>query len=181
MNFIEQKIKGLYEIILNPLKDDRGSFARLFCKTNFSNIGLDEDISQINHSVNVEKGTLRGLHFQNPPFSEVKIIKCLKGAVQDVVIDIRKDSPTFLQYLSIELSVEKNNAIFIPKGFAHGFQTLEDNSELLYLHTVPYNKQSEGGLRYNDITLNISWPFTPRNITQRDESHPLIDNTFLGI
>jgi dTDP-4-dehydrorhamnose 3,5-epimerase len=170
MEFSSIEIPGAYVIKLTPYKDERGEFARLFCQDEFRQIGFNKTIAQINYSINKEKGTLRGLHFQKAPFEEVKIIRCLAGSVFDVIVDLRKDSPTFLKNFSIELTPHNYNAIFIPEGCAHGFQTLEHNSQLLYLHSQFYNKQSEGGVAYNDPSLNVQWPLIPKNMTDRDLS-----------
>lgn len=181
MKFTALPLSGLYIIDLTVLKDERGAFARTFCKKEFSEIGHNKEFVQLNQSWNTKKGTLRGMHFQNPPFREVKLIRCVKGAVMDVVIDIRKDSPTFLQHVSIELNEENKKMIYVPEGFAHGFQTLSDNSELVYQHTEYFVPNSEGGLRYDDPLLKINWPLPVSVISERDKNHPLLDKNYKGI
>src|ERR1700674_3022959 len=128
MEFIATDIGGLYTIRLKKLEDERGFFARTFCKNEFRQIGFDKEFVQFNHSFNKHKGTIRGMHFQNFPYGEMKLLRCIQGAVYDVAVDLRKESPTFLQHFGVELSAENMLSILIPEGFAHGFQTLEDNS-----------------------------------------------------
>jgi dTDP-4-dehydrorhamnose 3,5-epimerase len=181
MSFKEIPIPGAYEIKLSPFEDERGVFTKLFAKDALEEIEFNENISQINHSINKEKGTIRGMHFQFQPFTEIKIVKCLKGKVYDVIIDIRKDSPTFLKWHAIELSAKGYNMIFIPKGCAHGFQTLEDNTELLYLHTGSYHPESQGGLKFDDPLICINWPLEPTTISQKDRNHILLTESFEGI
>lgn len=181
MKFNAQPLAGLYTIELNVLKDERGAFARTFCKKEFEQIGHTKEFVQLNQSWNTKKGTLRGMHFQTPPFTEIKLIRCVKGAVCDVVVDLRKDSATFLQHVQVELSEENKLMIYVPEGFAHGFQTLTDNAELLYHHTEYYVPNAEGGLRYNDPLLNIKWPLPVSVISERDKNHSLIDKTYKGI
>ena len=181
MIFTETALKGSYTISLKPYSDERGWFARTYCKKEFAAIGHDKEWVQMNHSFTVDKGTVRGMHFQHPPFSEIKMVRCIAGAVLDVIVDIRKDSPTFLQHINVSLSADNKQMIYIPHGFAHGFQTLEDNTELIYHHSEYYQPGVEGGLRYNDKALNIQWPLPVQNISERDINHPLLDNNFNGI
>lgn len=178
MQFIETPLKGLYLIQLNMVKDDRGFFARTFCKEQFATIGFDKEFVQFNHSFNTLKGTIRGMHYQKPPFAETKLIRCVQGSVYDVAVDLRKDSPTYLQSFSAELSADNMTCILIPEGFAHGFQTLEDNTGLIYHHTSYYTPNTEGGVRYDDTALNIHWPLPTINISLKDLSYTLIDNKF---
>lgn len=179
--FSETALKGSFIISLKPYSDERGWFARTYCKKEFAAIGHDKEWVQLNHSFTAAKGTIRGMHFQHPPFSEIKMVRCIAGAVLDVIVDIRKDSATFLQWFGIELSAANQEMIYIPEGFAHGFQTLENNSELIYHHTEFYQKGVEGGLLYNDPLLNIQWPLAIQNISARDTNHPLLNNNFKGI
>lgn len=181
MKFNSLSLSGLYTVELDLLKDDRGAFARTFCKREFEQIGHSKEFVQLNQSWNTRKGTIRGMHYQVPPFKEVKLIRCVKGAVADVVIDIRKDSPTFLEHVIVELSEDNKRMIYVPEGFAHGFQTLTDNAELIYHHTEFYVPNAEGGLRYNDPALKISWPLPVTAISERDKHHNLIDNNYKGI
>ena len=181
MDFTAINIPGAYLIKLSPFTDERGAFTRLFCQDELKQIGFDKTIVQINHSHNIQKGTLRGMHFQYAPFTEVKIIRCLQGKVYDVMVDLRENSPAFLKYFAVELSAKSYNALYIPEGCAHGFQTLEDDCQLLYFHTQFYNKASEGGIRYDDPMINIQWPLPPQNITAKDMGYPLLNNSFKGI
>lgn len=181
MIFTETALKGSYIISLKPFSDDRGWFARTYCKKEFGTIGHDKEWVQMNHSFTKEKGTVRGMHFQHPPFSEIKMVRCIAGAVLDVIVDIRKDSPTFLQHVVAELSAANKQMIYIPEGFAHGFQTLAENTELVYHHSEYYQPGVEGGLKYNDPILNIEWPLPVMNVSERDNSHLLLDGNFKGV
>jgi dTDP-4-dehydrorhamnose 3,5-epimerase len=181
MKFIETPLKGLYIIQIETLKDNRGLFARTFCKEQFSEIGFEKEFVQFNHSANTLKGTIRGMHYQKPPFSEAKLIRCVQGSVYDVALDLRKDSPTFLQYFGAELSAQNFKSILIPEGFAHGFQTLKDNSALIYHHTNYYSPNTEGGIRFNDPAINVHWPLPPANISPKDLSYPLVNPKFEAI
>lgn len=180
LNIFSTEIKGLYIIEPNTFTDERGSFARLYCQEELEEI-TNITIKQINHSITKEKGTVRGLHFQYEPNAEVKMLRCIKGAVFDVVVDIRKDSPTFLRTYSVELTQENQKMIFIPKGFAHGFQTLEDDTQLLYLHSDTYTPSNEGGLNVNDPLLEIKWPLKIKNLSTRDQEHKFLTSSFEGI
>jgi dTDP-4-dehydrorhamnose 3,5-epimerase len=181
MIFNETPLKGSYVINLEPFRDDRGWFARTFCKEEFQQIGHQKEWLQLNHSYTKEKGLIRGLHYQLPPFSEIKLVRCIAGKVYDVIVDIRKNSSTFLQWFGAELSAENKKMIYIPEGFAHGFQTLTDDCELIYHHTAMYKPGSEGGLKYDDRRLGIQWPFTTRALSERDKAHKYLDKEFKGI
>ena len=181
MQLIESSIKGLFIIQLTSFKDERGFFARTFCKDLFLKIGFNEEFVQFNHSFNTLKGTIRGMHYQKPPFAESKLIRCVQGSVYDVAIDLRKNSPTYLQYFGAELSAENLKCILIPKGFAHGFQTLEDNTSLIYHHTNYYTPNTEAGIRYNDPVLNIPWTLPAVSISPKDLIHPLINTNFQAL
>ncbi len=181
MQFNKTYIDNLYSISLNKVNDERGLFARTFCKNEFRQIGFDKEFVQFNHSFNKIKGTLRGMHFQLPPYSETKLIRCIQGAVYDVAVDLREGSPTFLQHFGIELSANNMESILIPEGFAHGFQTLEDNSTLIYHHTQYYNPKADAGIRFDDAALNIKWKLPVVNVSDKDFSYKLIDNNFKGI
>ncbi|MFT5166255.1 MAG: dTDP-4-dehydrorhamnose 3,5-epimerase [Saprospiraceae bacterium] len=181
MIFHKTPLSGAYYIDLAPFSDERGLFARTFCKKEFEAIGHHKEFVQLNHSRNTFKGTIRGLHYQNPPFSEIKLIRCIKGAVYDILVDLRKDSPTFLQHYGLELSEENMRMIYIPEGFAHGFQTLEDNTELIYHHTAFYTPGMESGLKFDNTLLGINWPLPPTVVSEKDQTHPPIDAAFAGI
>jgi dTDP-4-dehydrorhamnose 3,5-epimerase len=135
----------------------------------------------MNHSVTFKKGTVRGMHYQLPPFSEIKMVRCIVGAIYDVIVDIRANSPTYLQWFGTELSAKNKKMMYIPEGFAHGFQTVTDDCELIYHHSNFYTPNSEGGLKFNDKSINIDWPLAVTEISERDNSHPLIDANFKGI
>jgi dTDP-4-dehydrorhamnose 3,5-epimerase len=168
-------------IELTPRGDARGRFTRLFCEKEISQIEWTKHIVNVNASVTQLKGTIRGMHFQKPPKAEVKIVRCVRGAVYDVIVDIRKDSPTFLQHIGVELTDSNDRMLYIPEGFAHGFQTLTDDVEFMYFVTEFYSSEQEGGLRYNDPRLAISWKLEPTEISLRDRNHPLLDNDFTGL
>ena len=181
LSFVNTSISGLRVVQRKPIKDDRGAFIRMFCAKEFKEIGLTKPIVQINRSVNRHKGMVRGLHFQYPPFAETKIVSCLKGEIMDVVVDLRQGSETFLHWHGEVLSDENERALFIPEGFAHGFQTLGDDCELLYLHTEYYSREKEGALNVLDPRLNISWPLPIFELSQRDRDHPFMDEKFSGV
>ncbi len=181
MEFIKTHIEGLYLVQVKKLEDERGLFARTFCKSEFEQIGFNKEFVQFNHSFNKIKGTVRGMHFQNLPFKEMKLIRCVQGKVNDVAVDLRKDSPTFLQFFVVELSEKNMISVLIPEGFAHGFQTLEDNSSLIYHHTEFYKPNAEAGLRFDDPLLNINWTLPATMISDKDKSYKLIDKNFKGI
>ncbi|MEO5967270.1 MAG: dTDP-4-dehydrorhamnose 3,5-epimerase [Ferruginibacter sp.] len=181
MIFTETPLAGSFIVSLNPIGDSRGWFARTYCKREFAQIGHDKEWVQINHSFSNLKGTIRGLHFQHNPYGEIKLLRCVSGAVYDVIVDLRKDSPTYLKWFGTELSAENKNMLYIPKGFAHGFQTLKENTELIYHHSEFYNPDAESGLRFDDEILNIKWPLKVAEISERDKKHQLLNSTFKGL
>ncbi|HEY4286460.1 MAG TPA: dTDP-4-dehydrorhamnose 3,5-epimerase [Puia sp.] len=181
MIFTAAPLAGAFLIDLEPFSDERGWFARYYDRKEFEQIGHHKDWVQLNHSVSYKKGTLRGMHFQFPPFREIKMVRCITGAVYDVIVDLREGSPTFLRAFSAELSAHNNKMLYIPEGFAHGFQTLEDNSTLLYHHSEYYTPGSEGGFRFDEPRFAISWPLPVTVISERDSRHPWLDNNFKGI
>ena len=168
-------------IELTPKVDNRGKFTRFFCFNELKEINSEFNIVQINHSYTQRKGTIRGLHFQYPPKAEIKMINCISGKVFDVLVDLRKESSTYLKWQCVELSRDNNRIIYIPKGFAHGFQTLEDDSELLYFHSEFYSPDYEGGIMYNDKQLKIKWPLDVSEISERDMYYMNIEGNFKGI
>lgn len=181
MKFKETDLNGQYIIDLESIQDERGEFQRIFCRDEFNKINHKKDIVQINHSLTKQKGTIRGLHFQYPPKAEIKIITCLRGMIFDVALDLRRDSPTLLKWWGEILSADNKKMIFIPEGFAHGFQTLEENSELLYFHTEFYSPEHEGGIRYNDSKANIKWPIEITMVSNRDKQFKLLNEKFQGL
>jgi dTDP-4-dehydrorhamnose 3,5-epimerase len=181
MNVIDTILEGVKVINTTTLLDERGEFSRIFCDDELQRVLDGKVIKQINRSMTRNIGAVRGMHFQNAPYAEIKIVRCLRGAVFDVAVDLRKDSPTFLQWFGVELSPLKNIALVIPEGCAHGFQVLERDSELLYLHTAPYTPLSEGAIRYDDPVIGVDWPIYPTEISQRDLSHSYLNKAFKGV
>ncbi len=174
-------IEGVTVIEASSYEDNRGSFTRWFCPQILQSIWQNRQIAQINHSVNKNARTLRGLHFQYAPHQEAKLVRCIKGRVWDIAIDLRKGSNTFLQWYGQELTPQNKKMIMIPEGFAHGFQTLEDNSELLYIHSAFYDPSHESGLRFDDPSLGITWPFPAAHMSERDRKFALIEPSFIGL
>ncbi len=174
MIFKETELSGAFIIEADPIIDDRGFFSRVWCKKEFEEHGLDASVVQCNMSYNLNKGTLRGMHFQKSPYSETKYIRCVKGAFYDVIIDLREESKTYGKWFGIELSEQNKKALYVPKGFAHGFQTLEADTYVYYQVTEFYTPGAEGGIRWNDPEFNIIWPIKePIIITDKDNSWPL--------
>ena len=172
MLFKETKLSGAYVIDIEPNKDNRGFFARTWCKKEFIHKGLNSNLVQCNTSYNNKAGTLRGMHYQAPPFEEVKIVRCIRGAIFDVIIDIRPESNTYLQWEAFELSARNRRMLYIPEGFAHGFQTLENDTEVFYQMSEYYYPTSAKGLRWDDPTFNITWPITREIIlSDKDNSY----------
>lgn len=178
--FTELNLQGSYIIEPNTYEDHRGSFSRIFCKKELTGI-FDGNIAQINHSITSQKGAIRGLHFQHSPNNEIKVVKCIKGSVFDVIVDIRENSATFLRWFGTILSAENMKMMYIPKGFAHGFQTLENDSQLLYLHSELYTPNNEGALNILDPILGIDWPLPITDISDKDNTHPMIQSNFKGL
>jgi dTDP-4-dehydrorhamnose 3,5-epimerase len=176
MDFKETPLKDAYVIHLKPFTDERGYFVRMFCKDEFSKIGFNKEFVQMNHAMNKHNHTFRGFHFQFPPFSETKLIRCVSGKVQDYIIDIRRNSPTFLQSFTIELSESSHQVLLVPEGFAHGYVTLRKNSGLIYFHTAFYKPGFDSGLRYNDPRLDVKLPVTPEIVSEKDLNYPFIDD-----
>ncbi len=168
MKFEQLKVKGAYAIDLEKREDDRGFFARYYCESEFEKMNLNTHWVQMNNSLSTEKGTLRGLHFQYPPYSEVKLIRCLKGAIWDVIVDIRKESETYGQWDALELTEENRTMMYAPEGFAHGIITLTDDAEILYMVSSVYSPESEGTLKWDDPFHGIQWPIKPVIISEKD-------------
>lgn len=181
MTFTPTPLAGSFVIEPTVFTDDRGWFARFYCKNDFKEIGHETEWVQLNHSVSYKKGAIRGMHYQVQPYRETKMVKCIAGAVYDVIIDLRRDSKTFMEWFGEELSAKNRKMLFIPEGFAHGFQCLEDNCELIYHHTEFYTPGAEGGIRYDDPGVGIKWPIPLTVLSERDKSHPYLDENFKGI
>ncbi|MEM7441508.1 MAG: dTDP-4-dehydrorhamnose 3,5-epimerase family protein [Pseudomonadota bacterium] len=172
MKIHQLSIAGAFEITLDRISDTRGFFARCYCDAEFSAAGLNTDWPQMNVSMNTSSGTLRGLHFQREPAAEIKIVRCLRGRATDVIVDLRADSPTFGQHCAVELSEDALNAVYIPKGLAHGFQTTAPETLLQYMHSTTYAPGHEGGVNPCDPGLGITWPLPVAEMSDRDRTLP---------
>ena len=181
MKFKELNIPGVFTISLEPFTDHRGSFARTFCAEEFAAHKLETNFVQMNHSKTTKEGTIRGMHYQCAPYAEVKLVRCIRGSVLDVVIDLRKDSSSWGQHIAVELSDLNELTLYIPRGFAHGFQTLSDNVELLYQHSSFYHPEAESGIHYADPRFNIQWPLPVSSISKKDKLLTFVDDAFMGI
>ena len=174
-------LPGLIIVQRKPIEDNRGFFARLFCADEFRQAGFTKPVAQMNHTLTRKKGAVRGLHFQRPPHAETKVVSCLKGDIFDVAIDLRRGSPTFLRWHGEVLSAENRKSLLIPDGFAHGFQTLTNDCELLYLHSTSFHPEAEGALNVSDPKLAIVWPLAISELSGRDQAHSFIGTSFEGI
>jgi dTDP-4-dehydrorhamnose 3,5-epimerase len=170
MRFVPTKLDGAYLLELERHEDERGFFARTWCRDELSAHGLNGDLAQCSISGNALAGTLRGLHFQTPPHEEVKLVRCTRGAIFDVIVDLRPGSESRGDWLGVELDAERGTALYIPKGFAHGFQTLVDDSEVFYMISDPYVPEASAGVRWDDPTFGIEWPLPVRTLSDRDRS-----------
>jgi dTDP-4-dehydrorhamnose 3,5-epimerase len=175
--FHELPLVGAYLVELTPHKDDRGSFARMWCREEFAKQGLATDFVQGNASINPDAGTLRGMHYQESPHGEVKLVRCLRGAIYDVIVDLRADSPSYLDWIGVELSPAKLEMLYVPEGFGHGFVTLKPDSEVNYLVSAAYAPGAGRGVRYDDPALGIKWPITVARISGQDQGWPLLSET----
>lgn len=172
MLFEATKLQDAYLIKLQKIEDERGFFARSWCKNEFQAQGLDTNLAQCNISFNRHKGTLRGMHYQSPPHAETKLVRCTRGAIYDVIIDLRPDSPSFLQWIGVTLTPENGDILYIPKGFGHGFQTLTDDAEIFYQMSDFYAPQSAKGVRWDDPLFGIEWPLPPTVLSDKDRALP---------
>ena len=179
MLFEETRIPGAFIVSLDPIRDERGAFSRVFCHEEFNEHGIANNIAQVNLSSNRFAGTLRGLHYQLPPSWETKIVRCIQGALFDVVVDLRLGSPTFGKWASVELSADNERAFVVPEGCAHGFQTLEDETKVLYFVSQPHDSGRERGVSYADPDIGIHWPLPVRSISNRDMNQPRFDDAEL--
>jgi len=180
-DLVDTSITDLKILQRKHITDDRGFLSRLYCQDDFKLMGIDKPIRQINQTLTKKKGAVRGLHYQLASFAEAKLVTCIKGEIFDVAVDLRKGSLTYLNWHAEILSVNNQKSFLIPEGFAHGFQALSDNCELIYLHTAPYSKENERGLNYADKKLDISWPLKVSEISDRDRTNEMIQDDFEGI
>lgn len=172
MIFLETPLPGAFVLGSESREDSRGSFARTFCRREFEEHGLDPQVAQCNLSFNRRRGTLRGMHYQAAPREEVKLVRCVRGAIYDVIIDLRPDSPTYTRHFGVVLSAEERNALYIPRGFAHGFQSMEDETEVMYQMSEFYSPEHARGVRWNDPVFGIEWPIADPIILERDATYP---------
>ena len=172
MEFVETPLKGAYVVRLKKISDDRGFFARGFCHDEFAAHGLNGNMVQLNVGFSHKKGTLRGLHYQTAPHEEAKFVRCTRGAIYDVIVDLRADSPTRGQWFGAELTPDNGTMLYVPEGFAHGYQTLTDDAEMYYMASVPYAPKSATGVRYDDPALAIAWPVPVSVISDADRNWP---------
>lgn len=174
MKFTPLSMAGAFRVDVEKREDERGFFARVFCAHEFADHGLETSFVQMNTSVTRKAGSVRGMHFQRPPKAEVKLIRCVRGAVFDVIVDLREGSPTFGHWQGTELTGDNRAMLYVPRGFAHGFQTLADDSELFYMHSEFYSPEHEGGLRFDDPDVGIAWPLPIAEMSPRDRQHPFL-------
>lgn len=180
MKVLGTPLRGLCVIDTDPIVDARGRFERLYRESDWATLRPGLHFTQVNLSTTARRGTVRGMHFQRPPAAEAKLIRCVRGRVFDVAVDLRAASPTFLRWHAVELDAQQAREVFIPEGFAHGFQALSDDVQLLYLHTAPWTPACEGGLRHDDPRLDIAWPLPVGGLSERDRNHPLLGGDFEG-
>jgi dTDP-4-dehydrorhamnose 3,5-epimerase len=172
VNFTETKLRGVFIVDIEPRKDERGFFARTCCRDDFERQGLVGEFRQCSISFNERAGTLRGMHFQEAPYAESKLVRCTAGEIFDVALDLRRDSPTFLQWEAVILSADNHRQLYIPEGVAHGFQTMKHASEVFYQISTPYAPDYSRGYRWDDPAFSIQWPAGPRSISDRDRAFP---------
>jgi dTDP-4-dehydrorhamnose 3,5-epimerase len=180
-NFIPTSLDGLYKIERKLIEDSRGFLSRIFCSVDFQQIGFTKPIVQMNHTLTYNQGVIRGMHYQKYPHKEAKILTCIHGEIFDVVVDLRKDSPTFLEWHSEVLSANNQKSLFIPEGFAHGFQSLSNECNLIYMHSNYFSSDSEAAVNALDPRLAIPWPIKITEMSDRDKTHPMISSRFKGI
>lgn len=180
-DILDTPLSGLRILQRKPIGDSRGYLERLFCSVELQALSPGRHIEQINHTLTASRGTVRGMHFQRPPHAEIKFVSCLRGEIFDVAVDLRHNSQTFLCWHAELLSADNHKTLVIPEGFAHGFQTLTDDCEMLYFHTAAFQPGAEGGLNAQDPRLAIQWPLPVAGVSPRDASHPLLDDTFAGL
>ncbi len=176
MKFIQTPLKDACIVEIEPHSDQRGMFARAFCRREFEELGMKPDVVQCNISSSIRKGILRGLHYQSAPFAETKMVRCIKGGIYDVIVDIRPGSPTYLNWFGVELTSNNRRMLYVPEGFAHGYQTLEDDSEIFYMVSQFYSPEFERGIRWNDRLLGVEWPCSDPIISPKDAGYPDFEN-----
>jgi len=172
VKFYETELAGAFVIDIEPREDSRGFFARTWCKNELEQHGLNTNVVQANMSYNTLKGTLRGMHYQVAPYAETKLVRCTRGAIYDVIVDLRPESATYKRWIGVELTADNRRALYVPEGFGHGFITLEDNTDVMYQVTAFYTPGAEGGLRYNDPAFGIEWPIPMAVISDKDATWP---------
>ncbi len=173
MRVTKTRVPGVFVIELEPIEDERGFFARTWCAEEFRHHRLNADLAQCSVSFNRNRGTLRGMHYQVDPWAETKLVRCTSGAIYDVALDLRPDSPAYRQWVGVELTARNHLGLYIPEGVAHGFQTLADDSEVFYQISVPYHPESGRGVRWNDPAFGVRWPLAEPQLSERDASYPL--------
>ena len=176
MIFTETKLKGAFIIDLERREDTRGFFARAFCQKEFAAHGLKTIIAQANLASNLKRGTIRGMHFQHPPAAETKLVRCTRGSILDIIVDLRPESDTYLEHVAVELNEDNQRALYVPERFAHGYQALRDNTDTSYQVGEFYTPDTEGGLMYNDPRLGLRWPLSVAVISEKDQKFPLLDH-----
>lgn len=181
MKFLPTPLAGAYLIELEKRGDDRGFFARLFCEREFAEAGIPTPVVQINTSLSAKAGTLRGLHYQIQPSAEIKVVRCIRGALYDVILDLRPDSPTYGKWFGAELNAENRLMMYVPRGFAHAILTLADDTEAFYLVSATYAPDCERGVRFDDPRFGITWPIAPVEISPKDRNWPDFDEAFHGV
>ncbi|HMD75518.1 MAG TPA: dTDP-4-dehydrorhamnose 3,5-epimerase [Steroidobacteraceae bacterium] len=181
MIFNKAPLQDAYTIELERRGDDRGFFARMFCEKEFGAIGLETRFVQANNSLTANAGTLRGLHYQLAPSAEVKLVRCVKGALYDVILDLREDSPTFGRHFGTELTATNRRMMYAPRGFAHGFVTLEPDTEAIYMVSAYYAPEAERGVRFDDPRFGIAWPVVPTEMSEKDRKWPSFDPVWHGV
>jgi dTDP-4-dehydrorhamnose 3,5-epimerase len=180
-SILDTSIDGLKIVERQQLGDSRGFLSRIFCAEELACAGWCKPVAQINQTQTKTQGTVRGMHFQCTPYAEIKLVTCVRGTIWDVAVDLRAGSPTFLQWHAEELSANNHRSLLIPEGFAHGFQALSDNCELIYLHSTAYTPQAEVGLNPRDPRLSVNWPLTITELSTRDAQHPVLNHQFKGV
>jgi dTDP-4-dehydrorhamnose 3,5-epimerase len=174
MRFEPTAVEGAWRVVLEPIEDERGFFARSFCASEFEKRGLNATVAQCNVSFNKLKGTVRGMHYSVPPAAEAKLVRCIRGTIWDVIVDLREDSPSYLQQFSVELSAENRLALYVPVGVGHGFQTLTDDAEVFYQMSVAFQPESQRGVRYDDPAIGIDWPLPITAMSDKDANAPTL-------